>query len=300
MKPHAGRAEAGKLSTGRPSMKAASSADHFLTPRAFATAATCSSSLRDWASKLPAGRSATSRSPGGVRPRALARIQTSPSDVKCSISLVFKAPGRTIPKAMRRSAISSEGLNSTALARRMNPSGFTSTTARSTSERIGTLEGCDSFSNCQQLRESHAGRNLGCPRTFAIGLIRQGRTDEDQHASGRGWRLHACRRLHRHQHNPCRGTGACYNHEGRTAGSCRLNTAHRLSRRDVSRLDGSNPCDDDHGLSIGNRLRRSVWAGVPGPHRSSQTSSMRQPLKMLFTMMVMFFTSGRQQVPPRR
>ena len=35
------------------------------------------------------------------------------------------------------------------------------------------------------------------------------------------------------------------------------------------------------------------------PYRSSQTSSMRQPLKMLFTMTVMFFTSGRQQVPPR-
>ena len=34
--------------------------------------------------------------------------------------------------------------------------------------------------------------------------------------------------------------------------------------------------------------------------RSNQTSSMRQPLKMLFTMMVMFLTSGRQQVPPRR
>jgi hypothetical protein len=34
-------------------------------------------------------------------------------------------------------------------------------------------------------------------------------------------------------------------------------------------------------------------------YRSSQTSSRRQPLKMLFTMIVMFFTSGRQQVPPR-
>ena len=37
-----------------------------------------------------------------------------------------------------------------------------------------------------------------------------------------------------------------------------------------------------------------------GRYRSSQTSSIRQPLKMLLTMMVMFFTSGRQQVPPRR
>src|SRR5580704_18543986 len=35
------------------------------------------------------------------------------------------------------------------------------------------------------------------------------------------------------------------------------------------------------------------------PQRSSQTSSMRQPLKMLFTTIVIFFTSGRQQVPPR-
>jgi len=26
---------------------------------------------------------------------------------------------------------------------------------------------------------------------------------------------------------------------------------------------------------------------------------MRQPLKMLFTMIVTFLTSGRQQVPPR-
>ena len=29
-----------------------------------------------------------------------------------------------------------------------------------------------------------------------------------------------------------------------------------------------------------------------GSQRSSQTSSMRQPLKMLFTMIVMFFTMG--------
>jgi hypothetical protein len=35
------------------------------------------------------------------------------------------------------------------------------------------------------------------------------------------------------------------------------------------------------------------------PHFSNQTSSNRQPLKALFTIMVRFLTSGVPHVPPR-
>ena len=170
MKPH--------TDTAKPQnyRQASSSVDHVLTPRAFATAATCSSSLRDWASRLPVGRSATSRSPRGVRPRAFSRIHTSPSDAKCSTSLVSQSARSDDPKAdaakcnlFRRTQSDSFGSS-----HEIPPFSDPSPPDRQVNGSVH-LKVAKSFSNCRQLCETHTGRNLGCPRTFAIGL----RTRED-------------------------------------------------------------------------------------------------------------------------